>query len=68
LFKNIGNEWKLSIVDNPGFNESSDCITEMAKWSLKHSSACIFVTTHDQYQQKAIAEFIEAVYKENRGE
>jgi hypothetical protein len=67
LFKDIGNDWKLSIVDNPGFNESTDYITERAKWSLKHSSACIFVTTYDQYQQKDTAKFIEAVYKENRG-
>jgi hypothetical protein len=67
LFENIGNDWKLSIVDNPGFNESTDYITERAKWSLKHSSACILVTTYAQYQQKDIAKFIESVYKENRG-
>lgn len=63
----VPREWHISIMDNPGFNECTGHITDAAVQSLKISSACVYVTTYDQYRDRETASFFKTMYKENKG-
>lgn len=67
LFQQVPEGWLVSLVDNPGFNEYTAHVTKFAVQSLKISSACVYVTTYDQYRQKDTAEFFKQMYKANKG-
>ena len=63
----VPNGWKVSLVDNPGFDERNKRISETAVQSLKASSAYLYITTYDQYRQTQNVDFIKAMYENNNG-
>ena len=63
----VPNGWKVSLADNPGFDERNKRISENAVRSLKASSAYLYITTYDQYRQAQSVDFIKAMYEDNKG-
>jgi len=59
--------WHLFFVDNPGFNEYKEFVNETANFSVKVSSACIFVTTYDGFHQMETTKFLQESYNANKG-
>lgn len=67
LFYQVPQGWQVSFMDNPGYNEYTKHVTDTALQSLKFSSACLYVTTYDQYRQEQTAKFFKRMYEENQG-
>lgn len=67
LFQQVPDGWQVSLVDNPGFNEHTVHVTDAAAHSLKVSSACVYVTTHEQYRGRETADFFKRMYRGNKG-
>lgn len=67
LFLQVPEGWQVSLVDNPGYDEYTAHVTDAADQSLRISSACLYITTYDQYRQKQVASFFKKMYEENKG-
>lgn len=67
LIDEVPQGWQLSLIDNPGFDEHTEHVTDTALQSLKFSSACFYVTTFEQYKRKETAIFFKKMYAENSG-
>lgn len=67
LFQQVPEGWQVSLVDSPGFNEYTVHVTDAAVHSLKVSSACVYVTTYEQYREKDTADFFKRMYRGNNG-
>lgn len=61
----IPSEWTVSLVDNPGFGETKEHITQLANISMKISSAYIYLLeTENIGGQEAVKFFRKLVKKE----
>ena len=43
LDERVPMDWKVSLMDNPGFGETTKCITNLADASITFSSAYIYL-------------------------
>ena len=49
--------WKISIIDNPGFGEANEQITQLAEASLVTSSAYIYLMQTENIGGREAADF-----------
>lgn len=59
--------WMVYFIDNPGFDEFSTEVSEVAMNGLGISSAVLYITTYDQYRQVQTTGFFQNMYQKNRG-
>ncbi len=57
----------MQFIDNPGFDEFSTHVTEVAHSGLSISSAILYVTTHGQHRQMQTSGFFRSMFQNNRG-
>ena len=60
-------EWKVILVDNPGFGEDKECITQLATASLGTSSAYIYLMTTENIGGKAATDFFKTLQERDPG-
>ena len=64
----VPEDWKVSLVDNPGFGEAKECITELADASMVTSSAYIYLVQTENVGGKEAAAFFMELDKLDKGE
>lgn len=65
LDEGVPPEWTVSLVDNPGFGEASDWITQVADASLVTSSAYIYLIQAGCIRGTAEADFVTELHKKD---
>ena len=63
LAKNVPRGWTVSLVDNPGFGEAKEHITQIADASLVSSSAYIYLLQTENVNGKDAQEFFKELSK-----
>ena len=59
--------WEVSIVDNPGFGEANDHITQLAEASMVTSSAYIYLMQVEDVGGKNAENFFKALQETDKG-
>ena len=60
-------EWTVSLVDNPGFGEDKEYITQLASASMVTSSAYIYLMTTESVSGSSPAEFFKMLQEKDTG-
>ena len=60
-------EWTVVLVDNPGFGEDKEYITQLASASMVTSSAYIYLITTEHVGGKAATEFFKTLQERDPG-
>lgn len=60
-------DWKVSLMDNPGFGETRECITHLADTSMVFSSAYIYLVQMENVEGTEVAKFFIELDKIDRG-
>ena len=68
LSEGCPNEWTVTLVDNPGFGENKEYITQLASAALVTSSAYIYLMTTESVDGTAAAEFFKMLQEKDPGE
>ena len=67
LDKGVPLEWIVSLMDNPGFGETRECITHLADASMVFSSAYIYLLQLENVGGTEAAKFFTELDKIDRG-
>ena len=59
--------WTISLVDNPGFGEAKEHVTQLAEASVITSSAYIYLMQSGDIGGKEAAEFFKDLNKKDKG-
>ena len=65
LNEGVPPEWTVSLLDNPGFGEASEWITQVADSSLVKSSAYIYLIQAECIEGTAAADFFRELHKKD---
>ena len=60
-------EWKVSLVDTPGFGEFESRVETLATEALKSSSAYVYITTYANLHSKASADYLRFIFQHDQG-
>ena len=67
LDRGVPLDWKVNLVDNPGFGETRECITHLANASMITSSAYIYLVQMENIDGTEAANFFTELVKIDRG-
>ena len=68
LANKVPSGWTISLVDNPGFGEAKEHVTQLADASLITSSAYIYLLQTENISGKEAAEFFKDLKEKDDGE
>ena len=68
LADKVPSGWTVSLVDNPGFGEAKEHITQLADASIVSSSAYIYLLQTENIGGKEVAEFFKQLKETDQGE
>ena len=60
-------DWRVSLMDNPGFGETKECITHLADAAMVFSSAYIYLMQPGNIEGTEAAKFFTELDKIDRG-
>jgi hypothetical protein len=67
LDERVPMDWKVSLMDNPGFGETMECITHLADTSIVFSSAYIYLMQLGNIEGTEAKKFFTELAKSDKG-
>ena len=67
LDERVPMDWKVNLMDNPGFSETKECIANLADASIVFSSAYIYLMQPGNVEGTEAAKFFTELDKIDRG-